>query len=213
MPYFMPNAMPHVFSAADCCSHCVKATKGEQVAGGVDMVALARSSAIPYAIPYVLLHVLTAADCHGHRAKATEGQQVAGGVHVVALARGFGPYVSPAMFWLQIAAAIVRRPQKGSRLRAAWTRSHWLAGWGSLAAGLANCGTGVHLLRPISSWWIALAAAVLSSIVACVCLSPCTCSLPPTVACSPHTARRLQGVHPLHPILFRFPAHICTPEP
>lgn len=82
-------------------------------------------------------------------------------------------YLAIAIFivlTLQIAAAIVRRPAKGSPFRAAWVWSHWIAGWGSLAAGLANCSTGLYLLQPLSAWWIALTTAVIAGIIGTVAL-------------------------------------------
>lgn len=65
---------------------------------------------------------------------------------------------------LQVLAALLKRPEKGSKLRSVWEYAHWGVGWMSLAAGLANDASGLVLLQPLSAWYTVGFAALVVAI-------------------------------------------------
>mmetsp|Transcript_13803 Transcript_13803/g.41704 ORF Transcript_13803/g.41704 Transcript_13803/m.41704 type:complete len:632 (-) Transcript_13803:368-2263(-) len=76
-------------------------------------------------------------------------------------------YVGIAIFVglsLQVLAALLKRPEKGSKLRSVWEYAHWGVGWMSLAAGLANDASGLVLLQPLSAWYTVGFAALVVAI-------------------------------------------------
>ena len=72
-------------------------------------------------------------------------------------------------------AAMVKRPDKGSKMRSAWAWAHWGVGWTVLAAGLLNDTSGLVLLQPLSVWYTVGFGAPVAAIAGCAAAHPRCC--------------------------------------